>query len=48
MVGAVGTWLVYRLVRQMPSMAPARIATLYAIGIMAAYWSCTRIVAMLA
>ena len=41
-------WLVYRLVRSFPVTAPARIAALYAIGIMAAYWSCERIVTTLA
>jgi hypothetical protein len=48
LMAVAAAWLVYRLVRQMPAMAQARIATLYAIGTMAAYWSCTRIVAMLA
>ncbi|MEQ1685804.1 MAG: HupE/UreJ family protein [Burkholderiaceae bacterium] len=37
-------WLVYRAVRQLPVWAPARLTTLYAIGTLAAYWSCARIV----
>jgi hydrogenase/urease accessory protein HupE len=40
-------WLAYRAVRQMPVMHRARVATLYAIGTMAAYWSCARILAIL-
>jgi hydrogenase/urease accessory protein HupE len=44
-VGAA--WLVYRMVRQFPVTAPARVAALYAIGSMAAYWSCERIVTIL-
>lgn len=43
-VGAA--WLLYRAVRQLPVMAPARLVTLYAIGILAAYWSCARIAAV--
>jgi hydrogenase/urease accessory protein HupE len=43
-VGAA--WLVYRAVRHLPVMAPARLASLYAIGILAAYWSCARIAAV--
>lgn len=41
-------WLVYRAARQLPAMSLARPVTLYAIGTMAAYWSCSRIVALLA
>ena len=41
-------WIVYRTVRQFPVMPQARLAALYAIGTMAAYWSCTRIAAILA
>ncbi|MGJ7512744.1 HupE/UreJ family protein, partial [Variovorax sp. GT1P44] len=41
-------WVVYRLVRGMPAMPMARLASLYATGTMAAYWSFTRIVAILA
>lgn len=44
-VGAA--WLVYRLVRRFPVTAPARVTALYAIGTMAAYWSCARIVTIL-
>ena len=44
-VGAA--WLVYRVVRQLPLMPLARQTTLYAIGSVAAYWSCTRIVTIL-
>jgi hydrogenase/urease accessory protein HupE len=40
-------WLVYRAVRQLPVMAPARLAALYAIGSLAAYWSCARIATVL-
>lgn len=39
-VGAA--WLVYRALRQLPVMPPARQATLYAIGTLAAFWSITR------
>jgi hydrogenase/urease accessory protein HupE len=39
-------WLVYRSLRAIPSMQLARQVMLYAIGTMAAFWSCTRIVAM--
>uniref|UniRef100_UPI003365662F HupE/UreJ family protein n=1 Tax=Variovorax flavidus TaxID=3053501 RepID=UPI003365662F len=41
-------WVLYRIVRDMPVMPMARRASLYTIGTMAAYWSCTRIVAILA
>jgi len=44
-VGAA--WLVYRVVRQLPLMPLARQTTLYAIGSVAAYWSCIRIVTIL-
>jgi len=44
-VGAA--WLVYRVLRQLPLMPLARQTTLYAIGSVAAYWSCTRIVTIL-
>ncbi len=37
-------WIVYRTVRQFPVMEQARLATLYAIGTFAAYWSISRIV----
>jgi len=40
-------WLVYRAVRQMPVVHRARVAALYGIGTMAAYWSCARILAIL-
>jgi len=43
-VGAA--WFLYRAVRQLPVMVPARLVTLYAIGSLAAYWSCARIVAI--
>jgi hydrogenase/urease accessory protein HupE len=39
-------WLVYRSVRHLPAMPQARQATLYGIGAMAAYWSCSRVVAI--
>ena len=41
-------WVLYRLVREWPVATRARVATLYAIGTMAAYWSCERIVAKVA
>jgi len=41
-------WLLYRAVRRFPVTQPARVATLYAIGTLAAYWSGARVVAMLA
>ena len=40
-------WLVYRAARPWPVMAPARPVALYAIGTMAAYWTCARVVAIL-
>ena len=40
-------WLVYRTLRQFPVMPQARLASLYAIGTMAAYWSATRIFGIL-
>jgi len=45
-VGAA--WLVYRAVRQLPVMPQARLAALYAIGTMAAYWSVERVFAIVA
>jgi hydrogenase/urease accessory protein HupE len=45
-VGAA--WAVYRALRDLPALARARTALLYGIGSMAAYWSLTRIVAILA
>lgn len=41
-------WLVYRAVRQFSGMPQARLASLYAIGTMAAYWSTSRLFAILA
>ena len=41
-------WLVYRAVRGLRIVSQARTAVLYSIGTMAAYWSCARVVAMLA
>lgn len=41
-------WLIHRALRSWPAMAQARLATLYAIGTLAAYWSLTRIAAMAA
>ncbi len=41
-------WAVHRALRDMPAMAKARQALLYGIGSMAAYWSLTRVVAILA
>jgi len=35
-------WLAYRLARRLPALQPMRQASLYAIGTMAAYWSCLR------
>jgi hydrogenase/urease accessory protein HupE len=40
-------WIVYRTVRRLPIVPQARVATLYVIGTMAAFWSCSRIVTML-
>jgi len=40
-------WLVYRTLRQFPVMPQARLASLYAIGTMAAYWSASRIFGIL-
>lgn len=45
-VGAA--WLVYRAVRQLPVVPQARLAALYAIGTMAAYWSVERVFAIVA
>jgi hydrogenase/urease accessory protein HupE len=39
-------WLVYRAVRRMTLAPQMRLATLYAIGTMAAFWTCTRLVAI--
>jgi hydrogenase/urease accessory protein HupE len=39
-------WLVYRAVRRMTFAPQMRLATLYAIGAMAAFWTCTRLVAI--
>lgn len=44
-VGAA--WFVYRMARRLPVTAPARVAALYVIGILASYWSCARIVSIL-
>jgi hydrogenase/urease accessory protein HupE len=41
-------WLAVRALRSMPALQPARTAMLYGIGSLAAYWSCARILAMLA
>lgn len=46
LVTVSAAWLAYRAVGKFPVMAPARVATLYGIGTMAAYWSCTRIAAI--
>ena len=40
-------WIIYRTVRRLPIVPQARLATLYVIGTMAAFWSCSRIVTML-
>ncbi len=40
-------WLVHRTLRQFPVMPQARLASLYAIGTMAAYWSASRIFGIL-
>jgi hydrogenase/urease accessory protein HupE len=40
-------WFAYRLARRLPGLQPMRQATLYAIGTMAAYWSCLRIASIL-
>ncbi len=40
-------WVVYRTMRRLPIVPQARLATLYVIGTMAAFWSCSRIVTML-
>src|SRR5262249_27618327 len=37
-------WLVYLSARRLPAVRSARVAILYAIGSMAAYWSLARIV----
>ncbi len=39
-------WIAYRTVRRLPIVPQARLATLYGIGTMAAFWSCSRIMAM--
>ena len=41
-------WLIHRALRSWPAMTQARVAALYAIGTLAAYWSLTRIAAMAA
>ena len=40
-------WCVWRAARQLPALQPTRLASLYAIGTLAAYWSCARIAAIL-
>jgi hydrogenase/urease accessory protein HupE len=40
-------WLVVRATRTLPFASEARRVTLYAIGSLAAFWTCTRVVAML-
>lgn len=40
-------WGVWRAARQLPALQPMRFASLYAIGTLAAYWSCARIAAIL-
>lgn len=39
-------WVLYRTVRRWPIAMQARLATLYVIGTMAAFWSCSRILAV--
>jgi hydrogenase/urease accessory protein HupE len=39
-------WVVYRTVRRLPIVPQMRLTTLYVIGTMAAFWSCSRIVTM--
>lgn len=39
-------WLVYRALRQLPQLAPLRVASLYGIGSVAAYWTCGRVLAI--
>jgi len=41
-------WLIARAVARLPAAAPARVAALYAIGTLAAYWSLTRVALLLA
>ncbi len=48
LLAVAAAWLVYRAVRQLPVMPQARLAAMYAIGTMAAYWSAARIFAILA
>ena len=40
-------WVIYRSVRPFPIVPQARVAALYAIGSLAAYWSLTRVAAIL-
>lgn len=40
-------WGIHRLVKDRPQWAPARVAALYAIGAVAAFWSIDRVVAIL-
>lgn len=40
-------WLVYRAARHLPLVPQARVAALYAIGCMAAYWTCARVVTII-
>ena len=41
-------WGLYRLAKDRPQWVPARVAALYAIGAVAAYWSIDRVAAILA
>jgi len=40
-------WVVVRATRTLPFASEARRATLYAIGSLAAFWTCMRVVAIL-
>ena len=41
-------WAIHRFAKDRPQWAPARVAALYAIGAVAAYWSIDRVAAIVA
>jgi hydrogenase/urease accessory protein HupE len=48
LMAVAAAWLLYRAARNLSVAPQARLAAVYGIGIMAAYWSCQRIAAILA
>ncbi len=46
LMAVAAAWLVVRAVRHLPQVAPLRVASLYGIGGVAAYWTCGRVLAI--